>query len=251
MFSFIEKITTTLFWDDLILPRDALQQLSDIRALIGELKGSIPGHGKHRLYSIFYGQKGTGKKSVAALLGRDAGRDVYRIDLSLIVNKYIGETEKNLKKIFDAAEEKQWILFFDEADALFGKRTEIKDAHDRYANLEVSYLPDRLEKFQGLVIFAFESNEIIDKTFLRRARQLIYFPIPEPGERILIWKKLLPISHKLHGSVNIDKLASLYGLSGGSISNAIKFATLQANIRNDGMLYQTDLVDGIRKVLPK
>ena len=126
---------------------------------------------------LLIGAPGTGKKTLASLIGQQLGKDVYRIDLSMVVSKYIGETEKNLSKIFDAAEHKNWILFFDEADAMFGKRTDVRDAHDRYANQEVNYLLQRIENYNGLVILATKMKNNIDKAFTRRLQSIIHFPI--------------------------------------------------------------------------
>jgi len=126
---------------------------------------------------LFIGAPRTGKKTLASLIGQQSGMDVYRIDLSMVISKYIGETEKNLEKIFDAAEHKNWILFFDEADALFGKRTNVGDAHDRYANQEAAYLLQRMEKYNGLVILATNMKNNIDEAFTRRFQTIISFPL--------------------------------------------------------------------------
>ena len=130
--------------------------------------------------SLFYGPPGTGKTMTACLLGKSTGRDVYKVDLSLVVSKYIGETEKNLARVFDQAQHKGWILFFDEADALFGKRSETRDAHDRYANQEVSFLLQRIETFDGIAILASNQRENLDDAFTRRFESIIYFPMPRP-----------------------------------------------------------------------
>ena len=126
---------------------------------------------------LFIGAPGTGKKTLAALIAQQSGKEVYRIDLSMIVSKYIGETEKNLSRVFDAAEHKNWILFFDEADALFGKRTDVRDAHDKYANQEVAYLLQRIEDYKGLVILATNMKNNIDDAFIRRFQTIIRFPL--------------------------------------------------------------------------
>lgn len=126
---------------------------------------------------LFIGEPGTGKKTTASLIAHQLNKEVYRIDLSMVVSKYIGETEKNLKKIFDAAEHKNWILFFDEADALFGKRTNVRDAHDKYANQEIAYLLQRIEDYQGIVILATNMKNNIDDAFIRRFDSIIHFPL--------------------------------------------------------------------------
>ena len=129
---------------------------------------------------LFHGPPGTGKSMTVRLLGKNSGRDVFRVDLSQVVSKYIGETEKNLSRIFDKAELRDWILFFDEADALFGKRTDIKDAHDRFANQEISFLLQRIEDFSGLVILATNLKSNLDEAFLRRFQSVVYFNVPGP-----------------------------------------------------------------------
>jgi len=142
--------------------------------IAAQLQKSLPVKNKRIL---FVGAPGTGKKIAASLIGQQLGIDVYRIDLSMVVSKYIGETEKNLKKIFDEAEHKNWILFFDEADALFGKRTNVRDAHDKYANQEIAYLLQRIENYNGIVILATSIKNNIDEAFKRRLQTIIHFPL--------------------------------------------------------------------------
>src|SRR4029077_7397773 len=161
-----------------------LTELDEIKQWV--LHGSTLLHGwnmRHKLQpgftSLFYGHPGTGKTLSACLLGKHCGCDVYKIDLSLIVSKYIGETEKNLGRIFDVAEHKGWILFFDEADALFGKRTRVSDSHDRFANQEISFLLQRIEEFDGVVILASNIKENIDDAFVRRFHSVVHFPMPK------------------------------------------------------------------------
>jgi hypothetical protein len=178
-----KRITTQMDWSDLVLETDIKVQINEIKAWIK--------HGETLLYdwgfekrikpgykSLFHGPSGTGKTLTATLIGKETGKDVYRIDLSMIVSKYIGETEKNLSKIFDKATNKDWILFFDEADALFGKRTNVSDAHDRYANQEVSFLLQKIEDHPGLVILASNMKSNIDEAFTRRFQSMIHFPVP-------------------------------------------------------------------------
>ena len=154
---------------------ERLQSLNPHASTIAaELQKSLPVKNKRIL---FIGVPGTGKKTLASLIGQQSGKEVYRIDLSMVVSKYIGETEKNFKKIFDAAENKNWILFFDEADALFGKRTNVRDAHDRYANQEIAYLLQRMENYNGLVILATNMKNNIDEAFKRRFQTIISFPL--------------------------------------------------------------------------
>jgi hypothetical protein len=156
------------------------------------INGAEDGKFRKGYRSLFYGPSGTGKTFAAKILGKETGKEVYRIDLSMIVSKYIGETEKNLEVLFARAENKQWILFFDEADALFGKRTNIRDAHDKYANQEVSYLLQRIEDYDGLVILATNMRNNIDEAFIRRFNSLLKFPMPDAEERKKIWQNIFP-----------------------------------------------------------
>ncbi|HEY4289312.1 MAG TPA: ATP-binding protein [Puia sp.] len=188
--------------------------------------------------ALFYGPPGTGKTLTAALLGNEMGKDVYRVDLSMVVSKYIGETEKNLELLFARAEDKGWILFFDEADALFGKRTSVRDAHDKYANQEVSYLLQRIEDFNGLIILATNMKNNIDEAFVRRFNAILRFPFPEAAERKLIWEKSFPAGATFaagtattgaaKGAVDIPDAVKKYELAGGSIINVVHYASLKA-----------------------
>src|SRR4030095_7939978 len=157
--------------------------------IAAQLQKSLPVNNKRIL---FIGAPGTGKKIAASLIGQQLSKEVYKIDLSMVVSKYIGETEKNLELLFARAEDKGWILFFDEADALFGKRTNVRDAHDKYANQEVSYLLQRIEDYNGLIILATNMKNNIDDAFMRRFNSILKFPFPDANERYLIWKKSFP-----------------------------------------------------------
>jgi SpoVK/Ycf46/Vps4 family AAA+-type ATPase len=196
---------------------------------------------------LFYGPSGTGKTLTTALLGKQFSKEVYRIDLSQIVSKYIGETEKNLESVFKRAESKNWILFFDEADALFGKRTNVQSAHDKYANQEVSYLLQRVEDYPGLLILASNFKNNLDDAFIRRFHSVIHFPLPNVGERLLLWRKSMPTALLQDTSINLEELAKLYEMSGASILNAVQFSVLQVYARNGKKITQLDLLDGIRK----
>jgi SpoVK/Ycf46/Vps4 family AAA+-type ATPase len=201
--------------------------------------------------SLFFGPPGTGKTLTATLLGASVGVDVYRIDLSMVVSKYIGETEKNLAGVFDQAENKNWILFFDEADALFGKRTQTSSSNDRHANQEISYLLQRVEDFPGVVILASNIKANIDEAFARRFQSIIYFPLPDETERLRLWNNLLPDKSLLASDVNLQALAEKYELSGGSLTNVVRYAAIRATRMQRTTLEQADLVQGINKELLK
>ena len=177
--------------------------------------------------ALFTGPPGTGKTMAAEIIAAHLDLDLYRIDLASVVSKYIGETEKNLRGVFDAAERGGSILFFDEADALFSKRTEVKDSHDRYANIETNYLLQRMEEYPGLAILATNRKADLDPAFLRRIRFLVAFPHPNPDARLLIWKTVIP-EEAPRGSIDFDALARL-DLAGGNIKNiAVNGAFLAA-----------------------
>jgi AAA+ superfamily predicted ATPase len=228
-----EYIETEMEWDDLVLHPNTLQQIHDIENWIkhtdtllndwGMKKKIKPGY-----RALFYGPPGTGKTLTATLLGKHTGKDVFRIDLSRVVSKYIGETEKNLSRLFDKAEHKNWILFFDEADALFGKRTDIRDAHDRYANQEVAYLLQRVESYNGLVILASNQRSNIDEAFVRRFQSIIHFPMPRPEERYEIWQKTFPSQIEVAGDIDWRQVAARYELTGAGILNVTHFCAIEA-----------------------
>jgi len=200
---------------------------------------------------LFHGPPGTGKTLTACLIGKHCGCDVYKIDLSLIVSKYIGETEKNLARVFDLAENRGWILFFDEADALFGKRTKVDDAHDRYANQEVSFLLQRIEEFHGVVILASNFKTNIDDAFLRRFQSVVAFPMPKPPERLRLWQEAFPAQVQLAADVDLPRVAERYELSGGTIMNVVRHALLMSLSRNESLVRREDLEEGIRRELLK
>lgn len=246
-----QYITTPLEWDDLVLPAETWAQIRDIENWINHHhtlfnEWGMSRHLKPGYRALFYGAPGTGKTLTATLLGKFTQRDVFRVDLSLVVSKYIGETEKNLAQLFDKAHAKNWILFFDEADALFGKRTETRDAHDRYANQEVAYLLQKIEEFDGLVILASNLKSNIDPAFSRRFQAMIHFPMPNVSERLLLWQKSLPTNSLLENGLSLENLASRYELSGASIMNIVQFSSLRALQRGDNTLSTHDLLEGIR-----
>ena len=178
---------------------------------------------------LFHGPPGTGKTLTAMIIGKENRRDVFRIDLSMVVSKFIGETEKNLSQLFDRAKNKDWILFFDEADALFGKRTGIRDAHDKYANQEVAYLLQRIESHDGLIILASNFKSNIDDAFIRRFQSIIFFPPPTPAERLLLWKKTLPVREGLilPNEMELLQIARKYEITGAGVVNVVQFCALE------------------------
>jgi hypothetical protein len=229
-----QRIVPAAGWDDLILPepqKQTLRQLADQvrhRLKVYETWGfSDKGRRGLGVSALFAGGSGTGKTLAAEVLARELALDLYRIDLSAVVSKYIGETEKNLKQVFDAAEEGGVVLLFDEADALFGKRGEVRDSHDRYANIEVSYLLQRMETYQGLAILTSNLKSTIDKAFQRRLRFIVNFPFPDAAQREAIWKRAFPERTPTHGLE--PKRLSQLNVAGGNIRNiALNAAFLAA-----------------------
>jgi hypothetical protein len=251
-----QRLETALDWSDLVLHPGTHKQLAEIQAFIAHGHTLMrdwsmaarlrPGH-----RALFHGPPGTGKTLTCALLGKTCGRDVYRVDLSLVVSKYIGETEKNLARVFDRAQQQEWIVFFDEADALFGKRTETKDAHDRYANQEVAYLLQRLETFDGIVALASNMRDNLDPAFTRRFESVIYFPLPRPAERLELWRRGISARARLDASVNLAALAEAHELSGGSIMNVIRQVSLAAIAQGERPITGDDFQQAIRRELTK
>jgi ATPase family associated with various cellular activities (AAA) len=229
-----ERIEPKASWDDIVLPEAEIKLLTQIaaqvrnRGKVYELGGFAATRSRGlSINALFAGESGTGKTMAAEVLANDLQLELYRIDLSSVVNKYIGETEKNLRRLFDAAEEGGAILFFDEADALFGKRSEVKDSHDRYANIEINYLLQRLEAYSGLALMATNMKSTLDTAFLRRIRFILEFRAHNQAERAVIWRKIFPRQTETFG-LDYERLAKL-NLNGGSINNvAINAAFLAA-----------------------
>lgn len=221
-------------WHDLVLPASQMETLRQLtthvrqRAVVNEEWGFAQKHARGLgLSALFAGASGTGKTMAAEILAGELDLDLYQIDLSAVVSKYIGETEKNLRKIFSAAEESGAVLLFDEADALFGKRSEIRDSHDRYANLEISYLLQRMESYRGIAILTTNMQQALDPAFLRRIRFVVQFPFPDAAAREQIWRRVFPEAAPA-GHLKVDQLAQL-NISGGVIRNiAIHAAFLAA-----------------------
>lgn len=220
-------ITTPLEWKDMVLDYHTYEALEDINTWIEYQYTILEDWGLKRILkpgfrALFYGPPGTGKTLAATLLGKKNHMDVYRVDLSMIVSKYIGETEKNLAKVFDLAENRNWILFFDEADALFGKRTSTNTSNDRHANQEVAYLLQRIEDFPGMVILATNLKSNIDEAFSRRFQSIIYFPIPNEELRAALWRNMLPTQWLGEDVEELITMAAETELSGGSITNVVR-----------------------------
>ncbi|ACH39567.1 ATPase, AAA family [Citrifermentans bemidjiense Bem] len=227
-----EAIETEMVWEDLVLHPNTLRQIHEIENWIKHNETLLNEWGMKRKLkqgyrALFHGPSGTGKTLTATLLGKYTGRDVYRIDLSRVVSKYIGETEKNLSALFDKAEYKEWILFFDEADALFGKRTDVRDSHDRYANQEVSYLLQRLEGYHGLVILATNKRSNLDEAFVRRFQSIIQFPMPRAEERCRIWRQAFPQQIEISEDIDWKEIAARYELPGAGIMNVMHHCALE------------------------
>jgi hypothetical protein len=251
-----QHLVTELDWDDLVLNSATRQQITELENWIIHHQVLMQDWGMHRSLkpgyrALFHGPPGTGKSLTASLLGKYTGKPVFRIDLSMIVSKFIGETEKNLSRLFEKAENKDWVLFFDEADALFGKRTNVKDAHDKYANQEASYLLQRVELHDGLVILATNFKNNIDDAFMRRFQSVIHFPMPNADERHIIWKKSFPAKAQIHASVNLEQIAYKYELTGSGIMNVVQFACLQTLAGNSICVTADHIIAGIEREYTK
>ncbi len=249
-------IETRLNWDDLVLHPGTRKQIEEIETWIRHGATLMNDWGmapklRPGFRSLFYGPPGTGKTMTACLLGKATGHAVYKIDLSLVVSKYIGETEKNLAKIFDQAEHRDWILFFDEADALFGKRSETRDAHDRYANQETAFLLQRVETFDGIAILASNLRDNLDEAFARRFESIIYFPLPRPEERLQLWRKGFSKKARLDESIDLEAIARDHGFSGSAIMNSIRYASLESLRRGSETITLNEVQQGIRREYAK
>lgn len=248
-----EQLHTGRTWADLILPQTTREELKGIEDWYNSSRILMEDWGMQKKLKpgfrvLFYGDPGTGKTLAASLLGKYTQRPVFRVDVSMLVSKYIGETEKHLAKLFDKAENKNWILFFDEADAIFGKRTNVRDAHDKYANQEVSYLLQRIETFSGLIILASNFKNNMDKAFTRRFHSCIKFNNPKYEERLRIWEQNLPQQLDL-GDINLDQISRRYELTGSNIMNIIQDVCLKA-IASEEPGYKVNsemLLESIRK----
>lgn len=251
-----QRIETKMDWEDLVLPYETLEDLDELKIWMKhgtdlmeheELGKRIkPGY-----RTLFHGPPGTGKTLTASLLGKSFKVDVFRIDLSMVVSKWVGETEKNLRNIFNQAINKNWILFFDEADSLFGKRTSTNSSNDRYANQEVSYLLQRIEDFPGLVILASNLKSNIDEAFFRRFQSSIFFPMPDAETRKILWQKAFPKDFPLEPDIRINDVATKYELAGGAITNVVRYCALKAMERKNHTILLEDLEHAIIREFKK
>ncbi|MCE5259184.1 MAG: ATP-binding protein [Chloroflexi bacterium] len=244
-------------WENLVLPEDRLLQLHELcdqfkyRHVVFDTWGfacnAVRGRG---LSALFAGPSGTGKTMAAEVIAGELELDLFKIDLSGVVSKYIGETEKNLERIFSQAEDSNAILFFDEADALFGKRSETKDAHDRYANIEISYLLQKIEEYDGVAILTSNLRQNLDEAFLRRLQFAIEFPFPNEEARLRIWRQTLPQTVPLATDVTLEELAARFKFSGGSIRNVLQSAAFLA-ARDGGCIGMSHLLRAARREFQK
>ncbi len=251
------KLAARYTWDDIVLPVD---QVAILREIISTVRGRPQvleawGVGEKLASSagvtvLFAGPPGTGKTMAAEVIASELGLELYRIDLSTVVNKYIGETEKNLSRIFDEAASSNAILFFDEADAIFGKRSEVKDAHDRYANIEVSYLLQRMETYDGVTVLATNLRANLDEAFTRRLQFAVDFPFPDEAYRLRIWETLFPPGVPRGEDLDFRLLARRFKLAGGNIRNIIISAAYLA-AADGGQVNMGHLLHGARRELQK
>lgn len=251
-----QPVTTEMEREDIVLSPATWASVDEIlewlehkerfEALPGMKKRVRPG-----FRALFFGPPGTGKTMVASWLGKRTGRPVYRIDLSMVVSKYIGETEKNLANIFKKASAKGWILFFDEADALFGRRTQVSSSNDRHANQEVSFLLQRVESYDGLVILASNFKDNMDEAFTRRFDLMAHFTMPTPYQRMDLWKSAFSPALPLDPVIDVFDLSKKYELAGGNITNIVRYATMKALGAGETVVHEPLVLDGVKKEMAK
>jgi len=222
-----DVVATTVEWDDIVLREDIVDRIIELLSAVQYEKLVMDQWGFSRRFSygrglsaLFSGAPGTGKTMIAGLIAKELGLELFRVDLSRVVSKWVGETEKNLGTAFDEAKNARAILLFDEADALFGKRTEVRSSNDRYANLETNYLLQRIEAFEGIVLLTTNRDTSIDEAFRRRLRFRIEFPTPDANERELLWRSMIPVTAPLGADVDFRALAERFQMTGGYIKNA-------------------------------
>lgn len=244
-------LTPEYTWDDLVLDNETMKQLGELKEWL-EFEKYCKDNNisilrlKQGYKSLFHGPPGTGKTLAASLLGEMTGHKVYRIDLSSVVSKYIGETEKNLAKVFDRAAHGNWILFFDEADALFGKRGVTQNAHDRYANQEVSYLLQRFENYEGVSILATNFKENIDSAFYRRFHSIVSFKKPNADERFKLWSVHLPEGFRFADDINLHEISQSIKLNGSGIYNVMRRSCMKAALNGDMIIKGSDMYESVK-----
>ena len=255
--SLARKIESVQTWDDLVLPEDAMSQLREIvlrvvhrHQVLGEWGFDRKLSSGKGVNALFAGSSGTGKTMAAEVIANELGLELYKIDLAGVVSKYIGETEKNLERIFNAAEHANAILFFDEADALFGKRSEVHDAHDRYANIEVAYLLQKMEQYEGISLLATNLRQNMDEAFVRRLAFIVQFPVPNTESRHRIWQGIWPKEIALNDDVDLESIARQFKLSGGNIKNIALAAAFHA-AADGGRISMSHLVRATRREFQK
>jgi SpoVK/Ycf46/Vps4 family AAA+-type ATPase len=251
------KIDPIYTWDDIVLPEDAFIHLREICLRMMRRQRVLHKWGFDRKLSLgkgcnalFAGPSGTGKTMAAEVIANELNLDLYKIDLAGVVSKYIGETEKNLDRIFTAAENANAILFFDEADALFGKRSEVRDSHDRYANIEISFLLQKMEQFDGLAILATNLRGNLDQAFTRRLAFTVHFPFPDENSRLRIWTEIWPAETPLADDIEMASFARHFKLSGGNIKNIALAAAFLAT-EETGMVTKANLLQATRREYQK
>ncbi len=249
-------IKTKMTWNDLVLPYETLENIEEIvnwakygNRVLHEFK--LARKLKRGYRALFYGPSGTGKTLTASLIGKKVGKDVYRIDSGQIVSKYIGETEKNLELVFEYAEDKNWILFFDEAEAMFSKRTAIRSSNDRYSNQQVAYLLQRIENFPGIIILSSNKKGEMDQAFLRRFQLMIEFQIPSAHERLILWEKGLNEDFEIDKNVDLESIAEAYEITGGILINILRILGINAIKKNSRKLKQEEILECIKKEFGK
>ena len=257
-----QKIETKLEWEDLILTETTKIQVEEILTWEKNKSLILKEWKQEKFFKkgfrvLFYGSSGTGKTLTASLIGKELSRirkrtiPVYRIDLSMMISKYIGETEKNLEKLFAKAENKDWILFFDEGENFFSTRTSVRDSHDKYANQEVSYLLQRIEDFDGLIIVATNLKANMDQAFARRFQSMIEFKLPSMEERKQLWDNILPAKELIPREKGLTQELIKHNLSGGSIVNVIQYACLKAAQMKEPAITLENCLHGIKLELAK
>ncbi|ATD06184.1 MULTISPECIES: ATP-binding protein [Pseudoalteromonas] len=247
------QVNTVLEWDDVKLPDTTRHQLNEIITWVQygktlQTQWKIGKQLRPGYRALFYGPPGTGKTLTASVLGKILDKLVYKVDLSLITSKYIGETEKNLEQLFSLAEHRDWILFFDEADALFTKRLKTSSSNDQFANQNVAYLLQRIESFSGVVILASNYKDNIDDAFFRRFESIVQFQAPKAAQRLEIWQSGLCHQSRLSSNICLNKLAEQYPLSGADIINVLRFVSLRLLSEARTEITMTDIREGISRL---